>query len=187
MYSKKQLFNFVDVKKPKIEMSNNNHFKSKLIGLQGNLMSFAYKLTLNRDEANDLVQDTTLKALDNEEKYVENVNFKGWIFTIMRNIFINNYRRSVRENTITDETDNQFLLNSISPTTDETPDGAYATTEISSIIAKMQPDFSRPFSMHVAGYKYEEIAQKLGMPIGTVKSRIFTTRQQLREMLKDYR
>ena len=59
------------------------------MGLQSNLLNFAYILTSNKDDAEDLLQDTTLKALDNEDKYVDNVNFKGWVFTIMRNIFIN--------------------------------------------------------------------------------------------------
>ena len=77
-------------------MKSNDSFKDRLIGLQGNLLSFAYQLTTNREQAEDLLQDTTLKALDNEDKYVDNVNFKGWIFTIMRNIFINNYRQTVR-------------------------------------------------------------------------------------------
>ena len=76
-------------------MKSNETFKNRLIGLQGNLLNFAYQLTANREQAEDLLQDTTLKALDNEEKYVDNVNFKGWIFTIMRNIFINNYRQTV--------------------------------------------------------------------------------------------
>ena len=80
-------------------MSSKN-FQTKLLSLQGNLLNFAYLLTSNRDDAYDLLQDTTLKALDNEDKYVENVNFKGWVFTIMRNIFINNYRKVVRSATI---------------------------------------------------------------------------------------
>ena len=71
-------------------------FQTKLLDLQSNLLNFAYTLTANRDDAYDLLQDTTLKALDNEDKYVDNTNFKGWVFTIMRNIFINNYRKVVR-------------------------------------------------------------------------------------------
>ncbi len=69
----------------------------------------------------------------------------------------------------------------------ETPEGAYSMGEISGIIAKMPADYREPFSMHVAGYKYEEISEKLSMPLGTVKSRIFFTRKRLREILKDYR
>ena len=92
-------------------MKSNETFKQRLLGLQGNLLSFAYQLTTNREEARDLLQDTTLKALDNEEKYVDNVNFKGWIFTIMRNIFINNYRQTVRKATVIDQTEDLFHLN----------------------------------------------------------------------------
>lgn len=84
-------------------MSQN--FQTKLLDIQSNLLNFAYLLTSNRDDAYDLLQDTTLKALDNEDKYVENVNFKGWVFTIMRNIFINNYRKVVRSATIIDQTE----------------------------------------------------------------------------------
>ena len=71
-------------------------FRKDLIGVQEELLRFAYKLTANREEANDLLQETSLKALDNEEKYVPDTNFKGWMYTIMRNIFINNYRKIVR-------------------------------------------------------------------------------------------
>ncbi len=150
-------------------------------------MSFAYKLTSDHDRASDLVQDTTLKALDSEDKFAENVNFKGWLFTIMRNIFINNYRRQVRENTVTDTTENLFHLNSAQPEAYENPDGSYAVAEISRVISELPEEFRQPFQMHVAGYKYEEIAEKLSLPMGTVKSRIFTTRRQLRTMLADYR
>ncbi len=71
-------------------------FQTRLMSLQANMLNFAYMLTSNRDDAYDLLQDTMLKVLDNRDKYTENTNFKGWVFTIMRNIFINNYRRVVR-------------------------------------------------------------------------------------------
>ena len=90
---------------------NSNSFQQRLLGLQDNLLNFAYMLTSNREEAKDLLQDTTLKALDNEEKYIDNINFKGWVFTIRRNIFINNYRRIVRNQTIVDQTEDLYHLN----------------------------------------------------------------------------
>ena len=90
---------------------NSLKFQDRLLGLQDNLLNFAYMLTANREEAKDLLQDTTLKALDNEDKYIDNVNFKGWVFTIMRNIFINNYRRVVRNQTIIDKTEDLYHLN----------------------------------------------------------------------------
>ena len=168
-------------------MSNKPTFKSSVLGVQANLLSFALKLTLNRDEAHDLVQDTTLKALNNEEKFVDNANCKGWMLTIMRNIFINNYRKSARENTMIDTSEDLYHLNLQQDSGVVTPEGAYAIGEISSILAGFPEDYREPFSLHVAGYKYEEISQRLSMPLGTVKSHIFFTRKRLREILKDYR
>ena len=69
---------------------NNNQFEKELVALQSNMRNFAFSLTLNRDDAEDLLQDTTLKVLDNQDKFTDNVNFKGWVLTIMKNIFINN-------------------------------------------------------------------------------------------------
>ncbi|MCH5218254.1 MAG: sigma-70 family RNA polymerase sigma factor [Muribaculaceae bacterium] len=168
-------------------MKENASFKTSVLGMQGNLLSFALKLTANREEAQDLVQDTTLKALRNESKFVENTNFKGWMLTIMRNIFINNYRKNARENTMVDSSEDMFHLNLCQESGLETPEGAFACNEISAIIAGFSSDYREPFSMHVAGYKYEEIAEKLDMPLGTVKSRIFFARKKLRDVLVDYR
>lgn len=168
-------------------MNENSSFKNSVLSLQGNLLSFALKLTLNKEEAQDLVQETTLKALNNEEKYVANANFKGWMLTIMRNIFINNYRRNARENTVIDSSEDCFHLNLSQDSGIGTPESCYAMQEIATILAGFPPDFRKPFSMHVAGYKYEEISERLDMPLGTVKSRIFFTRKRLREILKDYR
>ena len=162
-------------------------FESKLMAMQGNLLNFAFILTSNRDDAYDLLQDTTLKALDNEDKYVENVNFKGWVFTIMRNIFINNYRKVVRESTIIDQTEDLYHLNLPQDSGFETPEGAFAAKEINEAINSFADEYRIPFSMHVAGYKYNEIAKEMGLPLGTVKSRIFFARQKLQVMLKDYR
>ena len=167
-------------------MNDKTIFKERLLALQSNLFSFAYKLTADSEEAQDLLQDTTLKALDNESKYSDNSNFKGWLFTIMRNIFINNYRRTVRERTIIEGTEDLYQLNFQQPT-NTTPEGTYAVNEISQIIGSFSEDYRKPFSMYVAGYKYEEIAEILDIPLGTVKSRIFTTRQKLRTILQDYR
>ncbi|MDE6369389.1 MAG: RNA polymerase sigma factor, partial [Muribaculaceae bacterium] len=86
-------------------------FQAKLLEIQNNMLNFAYTLTSNRDDAYDLLQDTTLKVLDNEEKYVDNVNFKGWVFTIMRNLFINNYRKASRKSTVSDTSEDLYLLN----------------------------------------------------------------------------
>ena len=168
-------------------MKQQESFKDRVIGLQGNLMSFAYQLTSNREQAEDLLQDTTLKALSNEDKYVDNVNFKGWIFTIMRNIFINNYRQNVRQATVIDKTEDLYHLNISQDSGLNTPEGSFAVKEISVVLNSFSDDYRIPFNMFVAGYKYNEIADKLNLPLGTVKSRIFFARKRLREELKDYR
>ncbi len=167
-------------------MSSKN-FQSKLMGLQSNLLNFAYILTSNRDDAQDLLQDTTLKALDNEDKYVDNVNFKGWVFTIMRNIFINNYRRIVRSATIIDQTEDLYHLNLPQDSGFETPEGSITAQEITDAINAFPDEYRIPFSMHVAGYKYNEIAETMNLPLGTVKSRIFFARKRLQLLFKDYR
>ena len=150
-------------------MGTSTTFQGKLLSLQSNLLNFAYMLTSNYDDAYDLLQDTTLKALDNEDKYVDNVNFKGWVFTIMRNIFINNYRKVVRSSTVVD------------------PEGSFTAMEITKAINSFSDEYRVPFSMHVAGYKYNEIAEKMNLPLGTVKSRIFFARQKLQQQFHDYR
>ena len=162
-------------------------FQSNLMDLQANMLNFAYMLTSNRDDAYDLLQDTTLKALDNEDKYAENTNFKGWVFTIMRNIFINNYRRGVRAATIVDTTDNLYHLNLSQDSGIESPEGSYGAAEIAAAIGEFSDDYRIPFCMHVQGYKYAEIAEHMGLPLGTVKSRIFFARRKLQERFADYR
>ena len=161
-------------------------FQINLMALQANLLNFAYMLTSNRDDAYDLLQDTTLKALDNEEKYAENTNFKGWVFTIMRNIFINNYRRNVRSATIVDTTDNLYHLNLSQESRFESPEETYGAAEITDAINEFADEYRIPFSMHVAGYKYNEIAEHMHLPLGTVKSRIFFARKKLPERFADY-
>ncbi len=170
-----------------MKTSKSKSFEDKLMDLQSNMMSFALTLTTDREEAKDLLQETTLRVLDNREKYYENVNFKGWVFTIMHNIFVNNYRRIVRTQTIIDQTDNLYHLNLPQDSGFDTPEGAYTLNEINKAINSFTDEYKVPFSMHVAGYKYEEIALSLSLPIGTVKSRIFFARKRLQELLKDYK
>ena len=162
-------------------------FRKDLIGVQDELLRFAYKLTTDREEANDLLQETSLKALDNEDKYMPDTNFKGWMYTIMRNIFINNYRKTVRDQTFVDQTDNLFHLNFSQESGFDSPEGAYDLKEIHREVNALPKDYRVPFAMYVSGFKYREIAEKLGLQLGTVKSRIFFTRQRLQNELKDFR
>lgn len=164
-------------------MATINSFRSELVNLQSNLLSFAYQLTSDREAAADLLQETTLKALDNEEKFTNDTNFKGWVFTIMRNIFINNYRRTVRQATVVDSSEDLYQINSYQESALESPEDTIAVKDINAILKTFDADFRIPFNMHIAGYKYSEIAEHMGLPVGTVKSRIFFTRKRLRAAL----
>lgn len=162
------------------------NFQKRLLALQANMLNFAYILTSNRDDAYDLLQDTTLKALANEDKYVENTNFKGWVFTIMRNIFINNYRRAARTSVSTDDSENQYQINQTEDSSNQSPENTYMVKEVNSAIKAFPPAYRIPFSMHLAGYHYTEIAEHMHLPVGTIKSRIYYARQKLRTLLSDY-
>jgi RNA polymerase sigma-70 factor (ECF subfamily) len=168
-------------------MRTTSTFTQNLLGMQSELRRFALKLTADTEEANDLLQETSLKALDNEDKYTPDTNFKGWMYTIMRNIFINNYRKTVRDQTFVDQTENLYHLNLPQDSGFESTEGNYDLKEIRKIVHSLPKEYRIPFSMYVSGFKYREIAEKLALPIGTVKSRIFFTRQRLQKDLKDFR
>lgn len=161
-------------------------FNYQVTGLRKNLEYFAYSLTSNQEDANDLLQDTYLKALTYREKFVKEDNLKAWMFTIMKNTFINNYRRNVKANTIIDGTKDLYYLNIPRDAGFADPVSACNTKDIEQAISELEDEYKIPFTMHVKGYKYKEIAEKLGISIGTVKSRIFFTRKKLMAKLKDF-
>jgi RNA polymerase sigma-70 factor (ECF subfamily) len=161
-------------------------FNHQLTSLEEKLLRFALSLTSNKDDAKDLLQDTMLKAITYRDQFVQYTNLKAWTYTIMKNTFINNYRRNVRQNTAFDNTKDLYFLNQNKDTVNVTPDSAYSTQEIIKVIDGLEDEFKIPFKMHTEGFKYKEIAQKLDLKIGTVKSRIFFTRKKLMDALKDY-
>ena len=161
-------------------------FDKALVALQNELHCFAYKLTADKDEAENLLQETMLRTLDNKDKFDSGTNFKGWMYTIMRNIFINNYRKVVRDQTFVDQTDNLYHLNLPQDASYESTERAYDLKEMHRVVNALPKEYRVPFAMHVSGFKYREIAEKLNLPLGTVKSRIFFTRQKLQEELKDF-
>lgn len=161
-------------------------FNQSIINLKGNLQKYALSLTLDRDNALDLVQDTFLKAIQNQDKFVDATNLKAWVFTIMKNTFINNYRRKMRENTMMDGTQELYYINISSENGSVSPESSYEGKEIEKAIDSLHDDYRKPFRMHLDGYKYEEISERLHLKLGTVKSRIFFARQKLMGILKDY-
>jgi RNA polymerase sigma-70 factor, ECF subfamily len=147
------------------------------------LQSFAYNLTKNMDDAKDLFQETSYRAITNRDKFREGTNLKAWLFTIMKNIFINNYRKKVKSNTIIDGTDNQFYINSMSISNPNRAESDIMMQELNQMVAELDDNIQVPFVMHYQGFKYQEIADDLQLPLGTVKSRIFFARKELKDKI----
>ena len=150
------------------------------------LRPFAINLTRDSEAANDLYQETMYKALANQEKYHAGTNIRAWLFTIMRNIFINDYRRKTKQRTIFDSTPNDFLINQ---TRSQVQNGAEETIglkEIKTAIAELPEIFKTPFLLYFEGYRYNEIATLLQEPLGTIKSRIHFARKLLKEQISRY-
>jgi len=150
------------------------------------LKPFAVTLTRDNEVAKDLLQETMYRALANKEKYNVGTNIKAWLYTIMRNIFINNYRRKAKQNTIFDNTPNDFLLDYNQTTITNSAEGALRMKDIQAAIYKLPHIFRNPFLLYFEGYKYFEIAEMLNEPLGTIKSRIHFARKLLKEQLSRY-
>ncbi|MBK7968190.1 MAG: RNA polymerase sigma factor [Bacteroidetes bacterium] len=150
------------------------------------LRNFALRLTRNLEDATDLTQETMLKAFSNHEKLREGTNMKAWLYTIMKNIFINNYRRQVNSHVVSDDTDNQYYINSQGPQTTNLGDRKMILKDIQNAISSLSRNLRVPFIMAFQGYKYEEIAQYMKVPLGTVKIRIHNARKKLKSSLSDY-
>ncbi|MEZ4988233.1 MAG: RNA polymerase sigma factor [Saprospiraceae bacterium] len=162
---------------------SNTEFYNRLNTLSVMLHSFAYSLTKNTEDARDLYQETAFRALSNIDKFRPDTNFKAWVFTIMKNIFINNYRKKVKANTIVDSTDNQYYINSGSNAISNKAESTIMMKELTKMVDKLDESIRIPFLMHYQGYKYQEIADHLDLPLGTVKSRIFFARKELKDSI----
>ncbi len=154
---------------------NNNFYQLKQV-----LESFAYNLTKNMEDAKDLYQETAFRAMSNRDKFRPGTNFKAWTLTIMKNIFINNYRKKAKKKTIFDSTDNNYYINSGSNAINNKAETNILMDELKTMIENLDDSLRVPFEMHYIGYKYQEIADKLDLPLGTVKSRIFFARKELK-------
>jgi RNA polymerase sigma-70 factor (ECF subfamily) len=161
-------------------------FKNKVHKEGSSLRHYAYQLTRNVEDTNDLVQDTMLKAFTYQDKFTDGTNLKGWLYTIMKNTFINNYRRMVKRNTFIDQTDNDFYLDSVAPLVKNQGELNFMMKDMEHAIEKLPMSLKKPFTMNFKGFKYHEISEILHIPIGTVKTRIFVARRELREQLNDY-
>ena len=161
-------------------------FSKQLAMLRPTLRTFTRKFTTDRDESLDLVQDTILKALTYRDKFREDTNLKGWLFTIMRNTYINNYRKNQRAKTSHDDTKELYYLNVEDTHTFNRPEGSVEFKEVWRNVNNLKDELLIPFKMHTTGYKYHEIAEHLNIPIGTVKNRIFHARKEVQKKLTGY-
>ncbi len=151
------------------------------------LRNFALNLTKNTEEANDLYQETAFRAYSNREKFSVGTNFKAWLMTIMKNIFINNYRKKSNYKMVNDNTDNLFYLNSGMGSIENSGETEIFMEELYDMIEHLDDSLRIPFQLHYEGFKYQDIADQLELPLGTIKSRIFFARKELKEkIMKKY-
>lgn len=164
-----------------------SEFVANFEKLTPSLRSFSMNLTKNEEDAHDLYQETAFRAITNEEKFRPGTNLKAWLFTIMKNIFINNYRKRVKRNTIIDSTENMYFINSGSVVISNDAGSNILMKELKGMIGSLEDSIKIPFMKHFEGFKYQEIADELELPLGTVKSRIFFARKALkRKILAQY-
>lgn len=162
-------------------------FNQMLVKNADFLKPFAITLTRDSEAAKDLFQETLYRAISNKDKYNVGTNIKAWLYTIMRNIFINNYRRKAKQQTIFDNTPNEFLLNNApSVVIDGTAESNLRIKEIQEAIHNLPEIFRNPFLLYFDGFKYHEIADMLEEPLGTIKSRIHFARKLLKEQIQQH-
>jgi RNA polymerase sigma factor (sigma-70 family) len=161
-------------------------FSELLVNNAEFLKPFAVTLTRDSDAAQDLYQETLYRALANKDKYNVGTNIKAWLYTIMRNIFINNYRRKAKQNTIFDSSPNEFLLNQSQSVTANAAESILKLKDIQKAIHHLPEIFRNPFLLYFDGYKYHEIADMLGEPLGTIKSRIHFARKLLKAQIERF-
>lgn len=165
-------------------MANNKEFDKLVVNNSEFLKPFAITLTRDSEMAQDLYQETMYRAFTNSDKYNVGTNLKAWLYTIMRNIFINDYRKKTKQNTILDKTSNEVVLNNVPSIGVSTAESNLSLKDIQVAIQALPEIFRNPFTLYFDGYKYQEIADMLHEPLGTIKSRIHFARKLLKEQIK---
>ena len=155
-------------------------FNTRVIDLNDFITRFALKYTRNEDLARDLAQETILKALSNRDKFRTNTNLKGWLKVILKNTFINSYRKKSNQ-VISYNSEDYHVM--VGDKDNYKPDDILMTGHIQSLIDDLPDSIRIPFEMYVDGFKYHEIAEELNLPIGTVKSRIHQSRKILSKLI----
>lgn len=161
-------------------------FNTMVMRQASSLKMYALHFTHDADDANDLVQDTMLKAITYYNKFKEGTNLKGWLYTIMKNTFINNYRRFVKISSFVTKSDDISSANLVFSATKNQGEPKFVMDDIKRALSKLPGEYYIPFTMYFEGHKYHEIADHLTIPIGTVKTRIHVARKLLKKSLKPY-
>jgi RNA polymerase sigma-70 factor (ECF subfamily) len=177
------VFNLCDETLHKTCTMSTLEFNNMLVGHSTFLRGFALNLTRNSDDADDLIQDTMVKALRYKNSFREGTNFKGWLYTIMRSIFLNN-RKKLKPVYADLGGEDAWMMGDEGSRDVESQ---LTEKDIWKAIEQLRPDLARVMNLYLQGYRYEEVAEQLGIPLGTVKSRIFHARKQLIPQLEVFR
>lgn len=161
-------------------------FSIKLLAVEKSLKCFALSLTRDVDDAKDLVQETFLRAMQYQDKYIYDENMKAWLFTILRNTYLNHVTKLSSKKTVSDNTEDEYLLRN-TLFDNKTVEVDLNVTNICKEISNLEVDYKIPFQMFLDGFKYKEIAEQTKLPIGTIKSRIFFARRILVENLQEFK
>jgi RNA polymerase sigma-70 factor (ECF subfamily) len=172
----------IDVKST--AMMTSIEFQENLLPIRNLLFAFAMKLTRNQEDAKDLMQETLMRAYGNLHRFQSGTNFKAWISTIMRNSFINNYRKMKTRKQVEKPVED-FLFAVESTSISDNAFSIIMHQELTNLVDRLDDGYKVPFLMYFQGYHYNEISQKMEIPMGTVKSRIFFARKKLKNMVKE--
>lgn len=175
--------NTIDKIKIKYSVMNNAKFAKDFYALKKELQAFAMHLVRDKHLAEDLFQDTAVRVFNNLDKFKSNSNFKAWVMVIMRNTFINDYRKKKRRRKIYDSNVESYTFDSISNSVENEGERNFIMRELMDMVESLEGGIKKPFLMSYEGFKYEEIANEMELPLGTVKSRIFQARKQLKRQV----
>ncbi|MFZ4860582.1 RNA polymerase sigma factor [Sphingobacterium sp. Mn56C] len=165
---------------------NKFEFNNLIVRHSDSLKSYARNFTKDTEDANDLVQDTLLKAVTYFGSFREGTNLKGWLYTIMKNTFINNYRRITKSNSFITKEEDISNANLVGSATRNLGENKFIREDINSALDNLSLEYYTPFTMYFEGYKYHEISTYLNIPIGTVKTRIHIARKAMKKSLAIY-
>lgn len=165
---------------------NRVEFSNKVVQEVASLNNYAFHFTRDNENAYDLVQDTMVKAFSYYNKFRAGTNLQAWLYTILKNTFINYYRKQVKTNALIIKTDSISSADLYQSSFRNGAEGKFVMNDIEHALSKLSAEYYEPFTMYYEGYKYHEIAHHFQIPIGTVKTRIHVARQQLKKKLKTY-